>query len=110
MADFKPWRESVIRLRRHITAEDIAGRDREDEATLLAIDVFGNYDEALFWMTRLTSLFGGWHQPRLLAMESPEGLSQVKAVLWELRKTVPYKSTASSNPSRRRPSLYLIRR
>jgi uncharacterized protein (DUF2384 family) len=63
VAGFVPWRERMQRVGRKPDADESAKLEREDEVTLIAIEVFGNHDDAMMWMYRESSDYGPWEKP-----------------------------------------------
>jgi hypothetical protein len=95
---FEPWRERLKRADASSLSEaEASALDRQDEVTLLAIRVFGNYADAMTWMYQSTRLFGQATTPYQKASQGRDGLEAVKAVLAVLQTSV-----APVYPKRRR--------
>ncbi|WP_421793502.1 hypothetical protein [Hydrocarboniphaga effusa] len=102
MALFKPWRErlksDVVRGLPHLHD----GWEREDQAVLVAVEVFGNYDDAMLWMLRESSDIAGfgWEQPHRIANASDAGRNAVIEHLRSIQPTITPQPPGPQPPAR----------
>lgn len=103
MALFKPWRERLALDVIRDFPDKHAGWEREDQAVLVAIEVFGNYDDSMLWILRPTSAIVGfgWEQPHRIANWSDAGRDAVIAHLRSIQPIITPKPPGPQPPDRR---------